>query len=63
MKDFITSTEAAARLGTTRQTIALWIRQGKIPAIKLGQEYRIPRKEFDRLLQVPPASEVSKPPQ
>jgi excisionase family DNA binding protein len=52
--EFLTTTEAAARLGTTRQTVALYIRQRKIPAIKLGKAYRIPRQEFERLLQAPP---------
>jgi excisionase family DNA binding protein len=63
MVDFITTTEAAERLGTTRQTIALYIRQGKIPAVRFGKEYRIPRASFERLLQEPPAPEVQEPTQ
>ena len=49
--EFITTREAADRLGTTRQTIALYIRQQKIPAVRFGKEYRIPKEAFDRLLQ------------
>jgi excisionase family DNA binding protein len=60
--DFMTTTEAAERLGTTRQTIALYIRQGKIPAVRLGKEYRIPRASFERLMQAPPP-EVQEPTQ
>jgi excisionase family DNA binding protein len=63
MTDFMTTTEAAERLGTTRQTIALYIRQGKIPAVRFGKEYRIPRVAFEGLLQAPPAVEVQEPTQ
>jgi excisionase family DNA binding protein len=61
--EFITTNEAAERLGTTRQTIALYIRQHKIPAIRFGKEYRIPRAEFERLLQAPPTPEGQEPTQ
>jgi excisionase family DNA binding protein len=50
MADFITTTEAAERLGITRQTLSLYLRQGKLRAVKLGKEWRIPRHEFERLL-------------
>ena len=63
MMDFMTTGEAAERLGTTRQTIALYIRQGKIPAVRFGKEYRIPRTTFEQLLQAPPAPEVQEPTQ
>jgi excisionase family DNA binding protein len=63
MTDFITTTEAAARLGTTRQTIGLYLRTGRLRGIKLGKEWRIPREEFNRLLQAPPAPDVQEPTQ
>jgi excisionase family DNA binding protein len=50
MADFITTTEAADRLGITRQTLSLYLRQGKLRGVKLGKEWRIPRQEFERLL-------------
>jgi excisionase family DNA binding protein len=48
--DFITTTEAAQRLGTTRQTIGVWIRSGRVRGIKIGKEWRIHREDFERLL-------------
>jgi excisionase family DNA binding protein len=63
MMDFMTTSEAAERLGTTPQTIALYIRQGKIPAVRFGKEYRIPRAMLELLLHVPPSPEVQEPSQ
>jgi excisionase family DNA binding protein len=63
MADFITTTEAARRLGVTRQTMALYVRSGRVRGVKLGKEWRIPLQEFERLLQAPPAPEVQEPPQ
>ena len=61
--DFITSTEAAERLGITRQTISLYLRQGKLHGVKLGKEWRIPRHEFERLLAAPPVVASQEPQQ
>jgi excisionase family DNA binding protein len=61
MAEFLTTKEAAERLGTTRQTIALYIRQQKIPAVRFGKEYRIPRDVFDRLLQAGLPTESQEP--
>lgn len=48
--DWLTTAEAAARIGVTRQTIARWIREGKLPArrIQVGQRaiYRIDRRDL-----------------
>lgn len=63
MADFITTTEAARRLGVTRQTMATYVRSGRIRGVKLGKEWRIPLQEFERLMQAPPASEAHEPPQ
>jgi excisionase family DNA binding protein len=52
-RDFITTTEAAQRLGITRQTLSAYLRQGKLRGVKLGKEWRIPRSEFERLLAAP----------
>jgi excisionase family DNA binding protein len=55
MADFITTTEAARRLGVTRQTMATYVRSGRVRGVKLGKEWRIPLQEFERLMQAPPA--------
>jgi excisionase family DNA binding protein len=56
-RDFITTTEAAQRLGITRQTLSLYLRQGKLRGVKFGKEWRIPRNELDRLLATPVGEE------
>jgi excisionase family DNA binding protein len=61
MADFITTTEAARRLGVTRQTMATYVRSGRVRGVKLGKEWRIPLQEFERLMQTPPAPEVQEP--
>jgi excisionase family DNA binding protein len=63
MADFISTTEAAARLGVTRQTMALYVRSGRVRGVKLGKAWRIHRDDFERLLQAPPAPEVQEPTQ
>jgi excisionase family DNA binding protein len=49
-RDFISTTEASERLGISRQTLASYLRQGKLRGVKFGKEWRIPRNELDRLL-------------
>jgi excisionase family DNA binding protein len=39
---YVTVPEAARRLNTTPQTIYRWCRAGKLEAIKIGKEWRIP---------------------
>ncbi len=49
-EQFMTSAEVAARIGVTRQTVARWIRDGRLPArrIRVGDRtiYRIRRRDF-----------------
>jgi excisionase family DNA binding protein len=63
MTDFITTIEASERLGITRQTLGLYLRTGRLRGIKLGKEWRIPRDEFDRLLQARPTPDGQEPTQ
>jgi len=63
MADFITTAEAARRLGVSRQTMATYLRSGRVRGIKLGKDWRIPVQEFERLMQAPPAPEVQEPTQ
>jgi excisionase family DNA binding protein len=63
MTDFITTAEAARRLGITRQTLGLYLRTGRLRGIKLGKEWRIPQDEFERLLHAPPTPEGQEPTQ
>ena len=50
MAEFITTAEAATRLGTTAQTIGAYLRKGKLQGFKLGKDWRIYREDFERLL-------------
>ncbi len=50
MTDFMSTTEAAERLGTTPQTIGLYLRTGRLRGFKLGKTWRINREDFERLL-------------
>ena len=63
MAEFITTAEAAKRLGVTRQTMGTYLRSGRVRGIKLGKDWRIPVQEFERLMQAPPAPEVQEPTQ
>jgi excisionase family DNA binding protein len=63
MADFITTAEAARRLGVSRQTMATYLRSGRVRGIKLGKDWRIPVQEFERLVHAPPAPEVQEPTQ
>jgi excisionase family DNA binding protein len=40
-KSYVSSTEAIGILGVTRQTFCLWVRQGKLAAIRIGNAYMI----------------------
>lgn len=50
--DLLTSTEAARLLGVDRSTVARYVRQGKLPAIKLPSGHtRIRREDVNRLVR------------
>ncbi|MFN0027705.1 MAG: helix-turn-helix domain-containing protein [Acidimicrobiales bacterium] len=38
----LTMTEAAARLGINRATLLTWVKQGRVPASKVGRRHVIP---------------------
>jgi excisionase family DNA binding protein len=40
-KTYVSSTEAIGILGITRQTFCLWIRQGKLSALRIGNAYMV----------------------
>jgi excisionase family DNA binding protein len=51
--EYITPTEAAARLGVTRQAIYQWIREGRLEAKRFGslRGMRIPRVALDEFVR------------
>jgi excisionase family DNA binding protein len=47
--EYLSTIEASVELGIGRATCFRWIKEGKIPAEKLGRNYRIPREAFERV--------------
>lgn len=43
--------KVAEMLGVNRVTVIRWIKQGKIKAVRIGKEFRIPEDEVKRLLK------------
>ena len=48
--EFLTAEEVAEMLKVNIMTIYRYIKAGKIRAFKLGKNFRIEKKEFDRFL-------------
>lgn len=51
----LTINEVAKRLNISRNTVVSLIKKGQIKAIKIGDQYRIPKEQFDQFIT---ASEV-----
>ncbi len=50
--EFVTPAQAAKALGVTPRTIHLWIRAGRLAAVRVSERVtRIPRAELDRMLK------------
>ncbi len=47
---YLSVLEVAEQLGFSDQTIVNWIREGKLPATKIGRRYRIRRSDVDRVV-------------
>lgn len=48
MDEMLTVRDVASRLNASTQTVYTLIRGGKIAAIRLGRNYRIPATEYER---------------
>lgn len=48
--DWILPRHAAKQIGVHPNTLALWIREGKLPAYRFGKAFRIPRKDWDEFV-------------
>jgi len=49
-KEFYTAKELAGKLRVNIMTIYRYIKAGKLKAYKIGKEFRIDKKEFQRFL-------------
>lgn len=50
MKEFYTAQELADKLRVNVMTIYRYIKAGKVKAYKIGKEFRIDKKEFEKFL-------------
>ena len=50
VKELYKVSEVAKMTGFTRQAVLGWIKRGKVKAIKGIKEYRIPKKEVEKIL-------------
>lgn len=48
---FLTVEGIARDLGITEDTVRSWIREKKLPAYRVGREYRIKIVDYERFLQ------------
>lgn len=47
MNELLNIPEMAAYLRVGKASIQRWCRQGKLPAVKIGKEYRVRRRDID----------------
>ncbi|MGI9061214.1 MAG: helix-turn-helix domain-containing protein [Ktedonobacteraceae bacterium] len=48
---YITVEAIARDLDISEDLVRLWIRQKKLPAVKIGKEYRVKREDYEKFLQ------------
>jgi excisionase family DNA binding protein len=53
----LTATQVQALLGVDRSTVYRMAEDGRLPAVKIGRQWRFPGHRIERLLQVQPAPE------
>lgn len=60
MENYYTPQEVANKLKLNVRTLYKWIREGRLYAVKLGDVWRIPETELNRLLGVDQGSSQEK---
>jgi excisionase family DNA binding protein len=51
MEEFYTTRQISKMLGLKTITIRRWIMKKQLPAINLGKEYRVLKKDFERFIK------------
>lgn len=51
MENFYTPQEIAVKLKINKRTVYRWIREEKLKAYKVGNLWRVPESEIDRLIK------------
>ncbi len=59
MEEYLTPTQLAKKLHISRQAVIERIKRGKIPAVKVGRQYIIPRKDMQELKTAAASEEKS----
>jgi excisionase family DNA binding protein len=49
-REILTPEQVAEFLQITKDTVYRYIREGKLPAVRLGRSYRVPREDLDLFL-------------
>ena len=57
--EYISITEAAHICDVARSTVWEWIKKGKLPAVRVGRNYRIKESDLQRVIVCEGAAEVS----
>ena len=57
--DYISVAEAAKQYGVVRSTVWAWIKAGKLPAVRVGRNYRIKESDLQRVIVREGSAEVS----
>lgn len=60
--ELLTIVEAAKECRTAVSTFHLWIRQGRIPSLKLGRKRLVRREDLDRFIESGVTVRASPPP-
>jgi len=47
-EQFLTTAQIARRIGLHEATVRLWMRDGRLPAVKMGSEWRMTEGELTR---------------
>jgi excisionase family DNA binding protein len=51
MMEFLTVEEIANTLKVSVQTVRNWIKTGKLPALKVGRQWRVRKEDFEKYLE------------
>lgn len=51
MKDFLSVEQIAQALHVSEETVRIWIRTKKLPAIRIGRDYRVTQEDFDAFIK------------
>lgn len=48
--EYLTVAEVAKKLRVDESTVRIWIRTGKLPAIRVGRQYRVDRAAYEQFI-------------